>query len=53
MTAEKYRCTHDREGPRVGRNVVLWRQRCKRVVTVEPGQPVRCWQHGGVRKGRS
>lgn len=44
------RCTHEREGPRVGYRVIAWRQQCKRKVAVTEGQLARCWQHGGATK---
>ena len=45
---ELVQCGHEREGPRVGYRMVLWRQQCKRKVRVPAGTPsysVRCWQH--------
>jgi hypothetical protein len=47
---ELRQCGYHREGPRVGRRVVLWRQRCKRLVRVPAGAVyVRCWQHPSSR----
>lgn len=42
MSEERKQCAHTRQGPKVGKNVVLWRQQCRRLADPDSKW---CWQH--------